>query len=263
MLLHYTDQGKGEVVVLLHGMASSGRYWDTFIPHLGTTNRIITIDLLGYGRSPMPKDAIYSYESHVKSLVETLDHINIRQPITLVGHSMGALLSLRLASLYPERISRLVLVGMPIFEDATSAREAIIKSKLLNQLAFYGPTSHALCTTWCRLLRPISKRLATFYLPDLPAPVAEDSVLHTWQSYSQSMTHVIENQQVAQDIAKLSIVPILLYGDRDVPKDLDLVAELHTLKAIDIRTLPGTHQVVFEHPAEIAKDVLGMTYSMS
>lgn len=251
MLLYHTDQGEGEPVVLLHGMAGSGRYWDTFIPYLGNKNRIINIDLLGYGRSPMPGDDPYTYESHLRSIIETLDHLKMTRPVILVGHSMGALLALRLATLYPERVTKLVLIGMPIYSDAEHARNAITKSRLRNKLTFYGPTSHVLCITWCRILRPVSKRIAPYYLKYLPKTAAEDSVLHTWQSYSRSLANIVENQQVGQDITRISVPTILIYGSNDLPEGFKEFSATKAFQNIDTHVLPGGHQIVYEHPREI------------
>ncbi|CAN5430851.1 hypothetical protein BH10PAT3_BH10PAT3_0610 [soil metagenome] len=254
MLLHYTDCGSGDPIVLLHGIVGSGRYWDKFKTYI-VRKRVITVDLMGFGQSQMPKTVDYTYESHIQSIIETLDYLKVNQPITIVGHSMGALLALRLAVMHPEKVVKLVLIGMPIYTDAVSARKAITGSKLRNKLAFYGPTSHVLCTAWCRVLRPLSKRIAPYYLKHVPKTVAHDSVFHTWQSYSQSMNNVIENQQVAEDITELNIPVTLFYGNKDVPVALDKLDILHISKYIKIFILEGTHQIVYEHPSEIARSI--------
>ena len=49
--IFYTDQGKGNAVVLLHGFLENTSMWDAFIPTLSKKNRIICIDLLGQGKT--------------------------------------------------------------------------------------------------------------------------------------------------------------------------------------------------------------------
>lgn len=254
MVLHYTDSGSGDTIVLLHGMAASGRYWESLETYI-VNKRLITIDLMGFGLSPMPTDVTYTYETHIQSILETLDYLNVKQP-TIVGHSMGALLALRLAAIHPERVKEVVLIGMPIYTDAASARKAITKSKVRNKLAFYGPTSHILCTVWCRILRPLSKRIAPFYLKNLPKIVAQDSVLHTWQSYSQSMNNVIEHQHVVKDITKLNMPVTLIYGNKDLPIDFDKLDILQRFKNNSIYILEGSHQIIFEQPSEVARHIV-------
>lgn len=252
MLLHYTDSGEGPPVVLIHGMAASGRYWLTLQSYL-KKKRVISLDLLGYGRSPMPKNIVYNYDSHIKSIIETLDSINVNQPFTLVGHSMGALLALRLAVTYPTRVSKLIIVSMPVYKNAATARQMITSSKLLTRLAYYGPTSYALCTVWCKFMRPISRRVAPLYLRYLPKIVAEDSVYHTWQSYSQTMSNVIEDQHVLQDIAALTMTTKLVYGHSDLPAMLKGIDISSVSKNAKLVILQGSHQIVNEQPAELAE----------
>ena len=52
MILNYIDKASGEPVVLLHGMASSLRYWNGYIDELAKTRRVISVDLMGYGHYP-------------------------------------------------------------------------------------------------------------------------------------------------------------------------------------------------------------------
>ena len=49
--IHYSDQGKGSVVLLLHGFLENSSMWENLIPHLIKRNRVISIDLLGHGKT--------------------------------------------------------------------------------------------------------------------------------------------------------------------------------------------------------------------
>ncbi len=256
MILHYKEQGNGQTIVLLHGMAGSLRYWKPFIPYIGKGYRVIAIDLLGYGHSQMPKDVVYDYATHVKSILQTLEHIGISQPFILVGHSMGALIALRMASMYPNQVKKAVLIAMPIYRDETSAHDAITGGSKLKELAYYGLTSRLLCNAWCHYLRPISSRLAPKYLPHLHQDAARDSVLHTWQSYAQSLHNVIELQNVRHDIIATSVPITLVYGDRDLPHDLNKIEQLTRGKHVRICIFSGTHQIIHEHPVEVASIVM-------
>ncbi len=253
MTLHFTSQGEGAVVVFLHGMAASGRYWQPVLD-LQPAGRLITIDLIGFGNSPHPTHVTYDYQTHVQAIIDTLAAAGVTEPFTLVGHSMGALIGLRLASLYPERVSRLILCGLPYYPSPEIAKHDITQSKRLWRLAYYGPTSKALCTVWCRWLRPITRLIAPLYLPRLPRPVAEDSLKHTWQAYSESLKYVIEEQAVASDLAKLQAPTTLLYGATDNPgsflHDSQILAGN---KLVTMVTYPGlTHQLPIEKPELVA-----------
>jgi len=257
MLLNYEEEGSGKPIVLLHGMAASLRDWDAVVPSLQDKHRVIAIDLLGFGHSPMPKNVTYNVETHLASILETLEHLKVDEPFTLAGHSMGALLALKLAVAEPKKVKRLVLLAMPIYHSVDEARHTITGGQLTRKLAYYGPTSHLLCATWCKFLRPISSRAAHLYLKNQPDTVAQESVLHTWQSYNQSMQNIIEDQQVAQDLAKLKIPTLLINGDKEKTLILKNARELNGLpEDARYQEISGGHNLPIDNPALVAQKIL-------
>jgi pimeloyl-ACP methyl ester carboxylesterase len=86
--LHYTDQGTGDPVVLIHGWPLSGRSWEPQIPALvADGRRVITYDRRGFGNSSQPWDG-YDYDTFAADLDALLAHLELRD-VTLVGFSMG------------------------------------------------------------------------------------------------------------------------------------------------------------------------------
>lgn len=256
MILNCKVIGKGKPIVLLHGMAGSLRYWEAYIPLLSKTHKIIAIDLLGYGKSPQSYGG-YTPQEHIQAMRDTLRSLGVHQPATLVGHSMGSLLALKYAVLYPEEVSKLVLLNMPVYTSPAEAKKDITQSKKVLEYAYYGNSSRALCTTWCRLLRPLTKHLAPLYLPTVPKAVAEDSLLHTWKSYSESMKHVIEDQTVEADLRKLTVPTIQVYGSQESPVVLRNVAAIKGLgHRIDTQIIAGSHKLPLEKPELISGLIL-------
>ncbi|MGI9027695.1 MAG: alpha/beta fold hydrolase [Candidatus Saccharimonadales bacterium] len=254
MTLNYTDTGAGQPIVLLHGMAASLRYWDSYIEELSATNRVIAIDLMGFGRSAQSATGDYSPKSHAAAVKETLETLHINVPITLVGHSMGSLIALTYARLFPLDVTKLLLVSMPIYANAIEAKQEITQSKFRLRFTYYGLSSRILCNVWCYSLRPVSKKVAPYYLKKWPRPVATDSVLHSWRAYSQSLSRVIENQAVEQDLRNLAIATTLLYGDKESPvvlRNAHLLARLP--KNVKTLILQGTHNLPLEKQTEIVR----------
>ncbi len=90
------------------------------------------------------------------------------------------------------------------------------------------------------------------YLKQWPKNVAEDSVLHTWRSYSQSLHNVIENQAVEQSLKRLKVPTTLIYGDKESQIVLGNVRLLSNLPAnVKILMLEGTHNLPFEKQTEL------------
>ncbi len=108
----YREAGSGSdraVIVLLHGIAGSGRTWDAVLGGLGERYTVIAPDLLGHGSSAKPRGdySLGAYASGVRDLMAALGH----QSATVVGHSLGGGIAMQFAYQFPERLERLVLVS--------------------------------------------------------------------------------------------------------------------------------------------------------
>lgn len=103
-------------VVFLHGLVSGNLatwYTSTALP-FATNRQVVLFDLRGHGDSTVPATG-YDLDSHADDLLAVIDaHVPDRQPVDLVGHSLGALIALRVALAHPARVRRLVLVDAPM-----------------------------------------------------------------------------------------------------------------------------------------------------
>ncbi len=100
---------RGTPVLFVHGMAASVQIWRPVLDELGRHQRVIAVDLPGFGRSDMP-DASFTLEYMATFVRDFLDAINVPHVI-LAGHSFGGAVALRFALDFPERLERLVLVS--------------------------------------------------------------------------------------------------------------------------------------------------------
>lgn len=96
------------LIVLVHGLNDSADVWRTFIPSLSQHFHVISFDLPGFGHSSKA-NKLYSPDNYVKFIRFVVSRFRHQQMI-LVGHSMGANIALRYASIYPQQVERLVLV---------------------------------------------------------------------------------------------------------------------------------------------------------
>lgn len=102
----------GEPVVLIHAFASQSSSWAEVAGALARRGfRVIAPDLRGHGRSAWADS--YALEDFEQDLVGLLDALKL-QRVSLVGHSLGGHLALRLAMRLPERIDRLVIEAAPV-----------------------------------------------------------------------------------------------------------------------------------------------------
>lgn len=106
--IRYVDVGSGHPLVLIHGHGGCWQWWLRNIPVLARHGRVIALDLPGFGQSePIDADAVF--DEQVATVVGLLDCLSLTAS-TVVGHSMGGLVALKIASEHPGRVSDLVLV---------------------------------------------------------------------------------------------------------------------------------------------------------
>jgi pimeloyl-ACP methyl ester carboxylesterase len=111
-----TGPPSGKVVLLLHGKNFPGAYWaDTIRALAAAGHRVIVPDQIGFGRSSKP-DIHYAFELLAQSTRKLLDTLEIPR-VTVVGHSMGGMLAVRFALMYPQSTSGLVLENPIGLED--------------------------------------------------------------------------------------------------------------------------------------------------
>ncbi len=120
--LEYTEYGSGDSwVVLLHGQLMPRRMQQPLARALAAEGlHVVTLDLLGHGRSDRPADPlVYSMTAFAEQVVALLDHLGAPQAV-VGGTSLGANVSLEVAALAPERVKGLI-VEMPVLDNAVEA----------------------------------------------------------------------------------------------------------------------------------------------
>ncbi|WP_167106556.1 alpha/beta fold hydrolase [Mycobacterium sp. DL592] len=105
----YLDEGQGEVILLIHGMAGSSQTWRSVIRPLSRKYRVVAPDLLGHGNSAKPRSD-YSLGAFAVSLRDLLDELGVAQA-TVVGHSLGGGVAMQFVYQHPDYAQRLILIG--------------------------------------------------------------------------------------------------------------------------------------------------------
>lgn len=125
--LHCTDQGSGEPVILLHGYAmTSDITWreSGALDRLASQFRVITLDMRGHGLSDKPyTPGSYGVEM-ARDVTRLMDCLGIDRA-HVVGNSLGALVAIKTAALFPERVLSLAACGMGWARYVGEKREVI------------------------------------------------------------------------------------------------------------------------------------------
>jgi pimeloyl-ACP methyl ester carboxylesterase len=140
----YDVHGSGErTIVLVHGLLMNRRMYDALAPELASRgNHVVTVDLLGHGRSDRLADRqIYSMTAFADQVLALLDHLELQAPV-VGGTSLGANVGLEFAAHHPDRAGAL-FIEMPVLEDALLGA-ALIFSPILLGLRLANPVMKGL-----------------------------------------------------------------------------------------------------------------------
>lgn len=108
-------------MVLLHGFLENQTMWQDFVPELSKKYRVITIDLLGHGKTEC-LGYVHNMEDNADMVHEVLHELKIRKAV-FVGHSMGGYVALAFAELYPDTLKGLVLLNSTSRADSEERKQ--------------------------------------------------------------------------------------------------------------------------------------------
>src|SRR5919204_1585742 len=137
--ISYDEYGAGErPLILIHGLLMNRRMFDRLGPEMAARgNRVITVDLLGHGRSDRPAEmSQYSMTFFARQVEALLDHLDLKNAV-IGGTSLGANVTLELAYLEPKRV-KAMMIEMPVLDNALLAA-AVIFTPIMNGLRFGEP----------------------------------------------------------------------------------------------------------------------------
>lgn len=207
-------------MVLLHGIASSSLSYVHLIPLIDNSHRVAAIDLLGFGESPAPINARFSLDEHVEAVRKTVDRAAVKTPFTLVGHSLGALIAIRYAALYPGRVNHLIIIAPPVYvpKEQMADKAARLRMDLYYRLWDFlrqNPEFTSKASQALDRLMPVRHSLE----------VTRDN----WNAFSLSLKNCIEDQSTLVDLAQVKVPIDLVYGTADpfvMPSGVDLIERM-------------------------------------
>jgi len=151
--ISYDEYGSGKrPLVLIHGLLMNRHMFDRLGPEMAARgNRVITVDLLGHGRSDRPADmSQYSMTLFAKQVEALLDHLSISAAV-IGGTSLGANTTLEMALQAPKRVKGM-MVEMPVLDNALLAA-AVIFTPMMIALRFGAPVYRAVAAATRRIPR--------------------------------------------------------------------------------------------------------------
>lgn len=146
--IHYESYGKGKTVVLLHGFLENSSIWEEFVPEIAKNHQVVTIDLLGHG-----KTGCVGYIHTMEEMAEAVHAVFLDLKISdaaFIGHSMGGYVSLAFLEKYSEKVRSITLLNStpePDSEERKENRDRAIDLVKRNPQAFISMALSNLLTS--------------------------------------------------------------------------------------------------------------------
>src|SRR6185437_4471245 len=145
-------------MVLVHGGGAHSRWWDHIAPLLAAERRVIAIDLSGHGDSGRRER--YSFDAWAREVLAVAADAGLDTPPVVIGHSMGGIVTLRLAAMFGSQIEGAVIVDPPL-RDRAPEEQAAQRQRVFRQLRLY-PTREAILARF----RPVPDQPVLGYIAD-------------------------------------------------------------------------------------------------
>jgi abhydrolase domain-containing protein 6 len=247
-LRYLVRDGEGPTLVLVHGFGGAGSNWDALVPHLDPRRRLIVPDLPGHGRSsPLP--AVPGLGPFAERLALLLDREQA-WPVVAIGHSMGALVALRLARQRPDGVAALVLAAAAGVNSTTQrARlyltvDAIVRpGRLVARKRGAVARSALLCSAgfghWGAADPPALS-------PEAVEGLLAGSALHTDLS---SVVPALVLDDPRRDLERVGCPTLLLWGARDRQTPVSDAFDYARRLRAELRVIPDCgHLLIAERP---------------
>lgn len=200
--INYVDYGEGKnTVVLLHGWGQNIQMMKPIGDRLQKHNRVIIIDLPGFGNSREP-EAVWTMYDYAECIYELLKDLKVTNPI-MIGHSFGGKISLVYASKY--KTQKLVLFGSPFKKEI---QKLSIKAKMLKTLKKI----------------PVLKKLEGFLKKHMGS--------RDYRQASEFMRKILVahvNLDVTEDAKKIKSPTLIIWGTMDQEVPIERAYELEKL----------------------------------
>lgn len=245
--------GRGPLLVFLHGYGSHSGFWDPWLPLLTPRYRCLRIDLPGFGHAPAPPDADYSPRGLAEAVVDTLVHLD-EGPATLVGHSLGGGVALLAAMTLLDRgegrrLARLVSVAGAAYPQHDPPFVRFAERPALFRAGFAVAPKRWLVRTAMHAIVADPASVTEERVERYAAPMREAARRHAFLECARQIVPP-DLDRITARIPEIAVPALCLWGDRDPVVPLSVGRRL-------ARDLPGGrlavvegcgHQVVEERP---------------
>jgi pimeloyl-ACP methyl ester carboxylesterase len=244
----------GQPLLFVHGLSGSWPNWLEQLPVLAAKHRVITLDLPGFGHSPMPSEQI-SISGYARLLDRLLDTLQI-DAAAVVGNSMGGFIGAELAIAFPQRVERLALVsaaGISTYDNRGAMRTVPVLRRAERILAAYTAWMASKSDTVARRarLRDATLNVVIRHPSRLPAALAAEQLRGSGKPGFMQALEANLNYDFHERLPEIACPTLIVWGEDDrviTARDAAQFAELIPNSRVVMYADTG-HMSMLERPA--------------
>lgn len=244
--LHYTVHGRGQPLLLLHGLGSSGRDWEYQIPAFAKHFQVIAPCLRGFGRSSTDVGP-YTVSQFAADTTELLDQLGI-EDTHILGFSMGGAIAFQMAVDTPQRLRRMVIVNSQPSFELNHWRKQLLVLMRIGMASVMGME---------RMTRFAAKRL--FPLPeqaDLRRRMQERHGANNKECYLATL-RALAGWSVADEIGEILTPTLVIAAEHDLTPVEEKRAFAARMQAAELAVIKDSrHGTLFDRPDQCNELVL-------
>lgn len=255
------------LLLFVHGNGGHANWWDFIAPSFMEDYCVCALDLPGMGNSGYRDE--YHFDGFADDVIAIARHAGYTREITLIGHSMGGIITMRAAENYPGKIKALIIIDSPLIfrrsDDASEQHKPLPPARFqLKAKKFYPDAA----TTLGRYhLVPTQPCKNTF----LVQHVAEHSIRQYTEGWSWKFDDGINlrfkrSDRPPFDIEKVLCPMAYIYGGKSALVPQSVIADIHVLlknKGPLMEIKDAHHHVMLDEPLELIEKLKAILKSQA
>jgi len=250
----YRREGKGEPVLLVHGITTYSFIWRNIIPFLAQEYDVIAVDLLGCGDSDKPLDVSYAIKDHAERLHAFVRGLGLTK-FHFVGHDLGGGMGQIFAVRHPEMLSDLTMINTVAYDfwpvqPIIALRTPIVRLFLM--ASFDLGTFKLVVKRGIFHKDRVTKELMDLFMRPLQTVEGRKAFLH--------FAKCLDNHnlmEIAEDLRGLKLPVLIIRGDADPYLGSAISEKLHSeipgSRLVHVST--GGHFIQEDEPEKVAGEI--------
>jgi len=253
----YHREGKGEPVLLVHGITTYSFIWRNIIPLLSKDYDVTAVDLLGCGDSDKPLDVSYAIKDHAERLYEFVTRLGFGK-FHFVGHDLGGGMGQIFAIRHPDLLHDLTLINTVAYDfwpvqPITALRTPIVRQFLM--ASFDLGTFKLVVKRGIYHKERVTNELMALFMKPMQTNEGRKAFMHFAKCLDNHNLTEIED-----DLRKLKIPVLIIRGDADPYLGATIAEKLHReIPGSRLVRIPtGGHFIQEDEPEQIARELIAL-----